>query len=67
MSRGQNGPITLPIKCDMSYLCSNLSSYSIILKLLVLSFSFGLQKVRKTKLSLPQMKNYQNSLGFDKK
>ena len=32
----------------------------IILKLPVVSYSFELQKVRKTKLSLPQMKNYQN-------
>ena len=31
-----------------------------ILKLPVVSYSFELQKVRKTKLSLPQMKNYQN-------
>ena len=32
----------------------------IILKLPVVSYSFELQKVWKTKLSLPQMKNYQN-------
>ena len=37
----------------------------IILKELIFYFCLSLQKVRKTKLSLPQMKIYQNPFRFD--
>ena len=67
LSEGAEGRIgPFPYRSNVTCLTYVLKCLVIILKLPELSFSFELQKVSKTKLSLTQMKNYRNPFRFDK-